>query len=49
MSDNAKCCSQSHLLRDTLADLGATQILIPPYTPRWNGKIERFFGTAKRA
>ncbi len=20
-------------------------ILIPPYTPRWNGKIERFFGT----
>jgi len=19
--------------------------LIPPYTPRWNGKIERFFGT----
>jgi transposase InsO family protein len=23
----------------------ARQILIPPYTPRWNRKIERFFGT----
>jgi transposase InsO family protein len=45
MSDNAKCYSTSHAFRDTLAQLGARQILIPPYTPRWNGKIERFFGT----
>jgi len=45
MSDNAKCYSRSHEFRDTLADLGARHILIPPYTPRWNGKIERFFGT----
>jgi len=45
MSDNAKCYSTSFAFRDTLADLGARQILIPPYTPRWNGKIERFFGT----
>ena len=30
------------------AELGAKAILIPPYTPRWNGKIERFFGTARR-
>ncbi|MCW3006105.1 MAG: family transposase, partial [Solirubrobacterales bacterium] len=22
-----------------------SHIRIPPYTPRWNGKIERFFGT----
>jgi transposase InsO family protein len=45
MSDNAKCYSVSFAFRDTLAELGARQILIPPYTPRWNGKIERFFGT----
>ena len=23
-------------------------ILTPPYTPRWNGKVERFFQTLKR-
>ena len=26
-------------------ELGARHILIPPRTPRWNGKIERFFRT----
>jgi transposase InsO family protein len=45
MSDNAKCYATSHTFRDTLAELDARHILIPPYTPRWNGKIERFFGT----
>jgi transposase InsO family protein len=45
MSDNAKCYSRSHAFRDVLAELSARHILIPPYTPRWNGKIERFFGT----
>jgi transposase InsO family protein len=45
MSDNAKCYSTSLAFRDTLEQLGARHILIPPYTPRWNGKIERFFGT----
>jgi transposase InsO family protein len=45
MSDNAKCYARSHAFADTLAQLGARHILIPPYTPRWNGKIERFFGT----
>jgi len=45
MSDNAKCYSTSHAFRDTLAELDARHILIPPYTPRWNGKVERFFGT----
>ena len=45
MSDNAKCYSTSFEFRDALAELGARHILIPPYTPRWNGKIERFFGT----
>ena len=45
MSDNAKCYATSHEFRDALAELGARHILIPPRTPRWNGKIERFFGT----
>jgi transposase InsO family protein len=45
MSDNAKCYSTSFAFRKTLEQLDARHILIPPYTPRWNGKIERFFGT----
>ncbi len=45
MSDNAKCYSVSFAFCQVLAELGARHILIPPYTPRWNGKIERFFGT----
>jgi transposase InsO family protein len=48
MSDNAKCYATSHEFRRALAELNARQILIPPYTPRWNGKIERFFGTLDR-
>jgi transposase InsO family protein len=44
MSDNAKCYT-GHLFAGTLDELGAKHIRIPPYTPRWNGKIERFFGT----
>ena len=45
MSDNAKCYATSHAFRAALTELDARHILIPPYTPRWNGKIERFFGT----
>ena len=45
MSDNAKCYATSHAFRNVLDELHARHILIPPYTPRWNGKIERFFGT----
>lgn len=45
MSDNAKCYSTAREFRHALDELGARHILIPPYTPRWNGKIERFFGT----
>jgi transposase InsO family protein len=48
MSDNAKCYATSREFRDTLSELGARHILIPPRTPRWNGKIERFFGTLDR-
>jgi transposase InsO family protein len=45
MSDNAKCYAQSQLFASTLIGLGAKHILTPPYTPRWNGKIERFWHT----
>ena len=45
MSDNAKCYTSLAASAHTLAELGARHIRIPPYTPRWNGKIERFFGT----
>ena len=45
MSDNAKCYAESHLFAATLRGLGARHILIPPRTPRWNAKIERFFRT----
>lgn len=48
MTDNAKCYSTSRAFAQALDELGARQILIPPRTPRWNGKIERFFGTLDR-
>jgi len=47
MSDNHKAYS-SGAFTELLTELGARQILTPAYTPRWNGKIERFFGTARR-
>src|SRR3954452_19052719 len=45
MSDNAKCYTRSHAFAQTLAELDAKHIRIPSYTPRWNGKVERFFAT----
>ena len=45
MSDNALCYARSQQFTDPLAELGARHILIPPRTPRCNGKIERFFQT----
>jgi transposase InsO family protein len=47
MSDNAKCYT-GHRFAEALGELGARHIRIPPYTPRWNGKLERFFGTLER-
>ena len=41
MSDNHKAYT-SHRFQAELARLGARHIPIPPYTPRWNGKVERF-------
>jgi transposase InsO family protein len=42
MTDNALCYVRSEPFRRTLAELGARHIPIPPRTPRWNGKVERF-------
>ena len=41
MSDNHKAYT-SHHFQALLAELGARHIPTPPYTPRWNGKVERF-------
>ncbi len=47
MSDNARAyCGTT--FAGALSELGARHILTPPYTPRWNGKVERFFGTLDR-
>ncbi|HYF24471.1 MAG TPA: integrase core domain-containing protein [Baekduia sp.] len=48
MSDNAMAYTRSAAFAALLAQHGARHITPPPYTPRWNGKIERFFQTAKR-
>ena len=48
MSDNAFAYRRSLAFRGTLERHGARQILIPPYTPRWNGKVERFIQTLKK-
>ena len=44
LSDNGSCY-QSHLWRDTCAELGITHKRTRPYRPQTNGKIERFHRT----
>lgn len=44
MSDNAKVYG-SQRFQAVLAAAGARHILTPPYTPRWNGKVERLIRT----
>jgi transposase InsO family protein len=48
MTDNALCYRRNHAFQRALADVGARHITPPPYTPRWNGKVERFIQTLKR-
>jgi transposase InsO family protein len=48
MSDNAFAYRKSNAFRAQLRALGARHILTPPYTPRWNGKVERFIQTLKK-
>jgi transposase InsO family protein len=45
MTDNAFAYRHSRHFRAALADLEARHIRTPPYTPRWNGKVERFIQT----
>jgi transposase InsO family protein len=47
MSDNGNAY-RSRLFGELLENVGARHILTPPYTPRWNGKAERFIQTLKR-
>jgi transposase InsO family protein len=48
MTDNAMVYRRSHAFAALLAAHGARHILTPPYTPRWNGKAERFIQTLQR-
>jgi transposase InsO family protein len=47
MTDNGNPY-RSRVFGAELQRVGARQIFTPPYTPRWNGKVERFFQTLKR-
>jgi transposase InsO family protein len=47
MTDNG-ACYKSHLFRDTCAALGLKHIRTKPYTPKTNGKAERFIQTSLR-
>jgi len=45
MTDNAMVYRNSRRFRELLADAEIRHIRTPPYTPRWNGKAERFIRT----
>jgi transposase InsO family protein len=47
MSDNG-ACYKSHAFRDLCHDLGLKHIRTKPYTPKTNGKAERFVQTSLR-
>jgi transposase InsO family protein len=45
MTDNAMVYRNSRRFQQLRAQTGARHIRTPPYTPRWNGKVERFIQT----
>jgi transposase InsO family protein len=47
MTDGARCYRTARVFQQVLAAAGARHIVTPPYTPRWNGKAERFIQTLK--
>ena len=47
LTDNAYAYTKARAFKDTLATTDARHITCPPYTPRWNGKVERFIRTLK--
>ena len=48
MTDNAMVYRKARIFKELLQRQGARHILTPPYTPRWNGKAERFIQTLQR-
>lgn len=48
LTDNAKCYAESKVFRGFCAQQGIQQRFTRPYTPRTNGKAERFIQTLKR-
>ncbi|HWH74187.1 MAG TPA: IS481 family transposase [Methylibium sp.] len=48
MTDNAFVYRHNRTLRELLAEQNIKHIRTPPYTPRWNGKVERFIQTLDR-
>ena len=48
LTDNAKCYAQSNAFRALCEQHGIRQCFTRPYTPRTNGKAERFIQTMKR-
>lgn len=47
MTDNGSCY-KAHTFRAACAELGLRHIRTRPYTPKTNGKAERFIQTALR-
>ena len=47
MTDNG-ACYKSHPFRDACSELGLRHVRTKPYTPKTNGKAERFIQTALR-
>jgi transposase InsO family protein len=48
MTDGARSYTRNRTLRELLATHEIRHIVTPPYTPRWNGKVERFHQTMER-
>jgi transposase InsO family protein len=48
MTDGAWSYTRNRSLAALLADRQIRHIVTPPYTPRWNGKVERFHQTMER-
>jgi transposase InsO family protein len=48
MTDGAWNYTHNRSLRALVDESGIRHIVTPPYTPRWNGKVERFHQTMER-
>jgi transposase InsO family protein len=48
MTDGALVYRRSRRFGAVVSSVGARHIVTPPYTPRWNGKVERFIQTLQQ-